>query len=98
VDGSAPASHTPSTLWGEALCFELQLTDLGPCCWPHPSAGGLGQVARRGEGSHPALWGEDILPLGRLAANWEKIVTVPKIVTNATASRKLKTMPSCSVI
>ncbi len=40
-------------MWGE-----LQLTDLGPHCWPHPSAGGLGHVAgRRAEKTSPALWG-----------------------------------------
>ncbi len=32
-------------VWGE-----LQLTVLGRRCWPHPSAGGLGQVAGGGGG------------------------------------------------
>ncbi len=39
-------------VWGE-----LQLTDLGPHCWPHPSAEGLGQVAGRRAEIGPALWG-----------------------------------------
>jgi hypothetical protein len=59
--GDAPASREPSTLWGRrvgSVCDEQQLTVLGLCCWPHPSAGGQGQVARRGAESHPALWGE----------------------------------------
>jgi hypothetical protein len=52
-------------VWGE-----LQLTDLGPHCWTHPTDGGLKQEATRRAKTGPALWGGggDILPLGRLAA------------------------------
>jgi hypothetical protein len=39
------------------VLVEIQLTVLGPHCWPHPLAGGLGQVAGRRAGSGPALWG-----------------------------------------
>jgi hypothetical protein len=42
--------------WAGVVWGELQLTVLGPQCWPCPSTGGLGQVAGRRVGSVPALW------------------------------------------
>jgi hypothetical protein len=59
-DAVTPASREPSTLWGEAGrrgMGEPWLTVLTPPFWPHPSAGGPGQVAGGGE-AHPSLWGE----------------------------------------
>jgi hypothetical protein len=63
-DAVTPASREPLTLWGRqagVVWGEPWLTVLTPPCWPHPSAGGLGQVAGGGErhiphcgGRHPS--------------------------------------------
>jgi hypothetical protein len=72
-DGDVPASRKPSTLWGEAsrLGVRRAAADRPVTLLLAPPLGwGARAGSREGGGVTSRSVGGDILPLGRLAANW----------------------------